>query len=152
MEGSECLEAAAAEGRWDQQGIKQIDGQRNKWFLKGLGRVGHCHLPEQQLWLLGDEGVEDDRRWPKIATASAQNMGWLNHKCDPTGCLVCSWPPSEGTGLEQQVFGALVQQTCAHWTTLPKWGLHHQNTPLAVSQVCLHCSFHCIFRAWPVFR
>lgn len=29
-ESSECLEVAATGGRWDQQEVRQIDGQRNK--------------------------------------------------------------------------------------------------------------------------
>lgn len=74
-ESSECLEVAATGGRWDQQEVRQIDGQRNKWILKGLGRGGHCHLSRAAVVVAGDERVEDDRRWPKPATVSACNVG-----------------------------------------------------------------------------
>lgn len=55
-EGSECLDVAATEGRWDLQGIRQIDGQRNKLILKRPGRGGHCHLPRAAIVVAGASG------------------------------------------------------------------------------------------------
>lgn len=51
-EGSEWLDVAATEGRWD----LQIDGQRNKLILKRPGRGGHCHLPRAAIVVAGASG------------------------------------------------------------------------------------------------
>lgn len=45
-------------------------------FWRDQAGMGTVTSPEQQLWLLRNQGVVDDRRWPKISTASAHGRVW----------------------------------------------------------------------------